>query len=113
MADLGFTPTELRHCLKVLSRTLTADAGGGQAEAWSAGSQFFGSIQPVSGRERFRTGSLDASVTHRITCRYRSDLNPTKRIGFGTRVFRIESIQNVEERNIKLVVYVEELGIGG
>ena len=64
--------------------------GSGNGGAWA-------SIDPLSGRELWNALQVQPDVTHKITIRYRSGVNPKMRIKFGTRYFNIVSVIDREE----------------
>ena len=113
MADLSINPSELRHCLAPLTRSQTTDDGGGKSEAWTPGDTFYAKLEPITGTERYKGMTIDGRVTHRIEARYRADLHtPQIRIQYGSRVFQVKASLNIEERNRKLVILAEEMGVG-
>lgn len=69
------------------------------------------SIEPISGREYFNASGERAEVTHKIDVQYCSelaDLKPKDRAVYGSRVFNIRSVVNVEERGRKLLLMCTE-----
>jgi SPP1 family predicted phage head-tail adaptor len=69
----------------------------------------FANVQPLSGRELLLAAQTQAETTHKITIRYRPGLTTHFRIKFGTRIFRILSIINSEERNRWLQIHCVEV----
>ena len=68
-------------------------------------------IEPVSGREYFNASGERAEVTHKIevqACSELADLKPKDRALYGSRVFNIRSVINVEERGRKLLLMCSE-----
>lgn len=128
----------LRHRVKIQTPVITRDDCGGAIETWEdfaapasgvytdpaiAGAEtdsgttgvlttltstFYASIEPLIGREYMAAKQMQADVTHKIRMRYIPGLTTTMRIVFGTRVFEIESILNVQERNRELVIMATE-----
>ena len=58
--------------------------------------------------EYFAAQSTQADVTHRIVLRFLSVIIPKMRVKFGSRVFDILSIINVNERNRELQLMCRE-----
>jgi HK97 gp10 family phage protein/SPP1 family predicted phage head-tail adaptor len=56
-------------------------------------------IRPVSGREQVEGDQQQAMVTHKITLRYLEGLRPRFRITYRGRIFHIESVKNISERD--------------
>lgn len=99
---------ELRHRVTFQTRTDTVDNLGGSVTTWADEFDAWVRIEPTSGRQSVFAGKIQNPVTHKITMRYLADVTPKQRVLFGTRTFDIQSIINPEERNIALVLMVEE-----
>lgn len=72
--------------------------------AWAA-------VKPISGREYFNASGERAEVTHEIDVGYCSELaslKPKDRAVFGSRIFNIKSVLNLEERGRKLLLMCTE-----
>ena len=101
---------KLRHRVALQTESTTRDAGGGQIKAWATQATVWARVEPLRGFEQLQAMQHQESVTHRVTIRYRSDVIPTPkgRVEFGTRLFNIKSVLNVEERGKFLVMLCEE-----
>jgi len=66
------------------------------------------SIEPISGREYFSAQTTQADVTHRINLRYVAGVKPKMRVKYGSRIFDILSVSNVDERNRELQLMCRE-----
>lgn len=86
----------------------TRDAYGGVIETWGTFATVRASVEPLIGREYFAAQQVQATSTHKIRIRYLSGLVPKMRVLFGVRVFDIESILNVNERNEEIVIMAKE-----
>ncbi len=65
------------------------------------------SISPISGREELIAAQRESSMSHILRIRYSrlwSSIDSTWRVLFGERVFTIESVKNVDERNREFVI---------
>ena len=60
------------------------------------------------GREYLIAQQINANLSHKITVRFVDGLNVKHRILFGTRVFSINSIANIEERDAVQVLMCTE-----
>lgn len=76
----------------------------------------FSQIRNIRGNEFIMAGANQVKVSARINMRYRKDvvdkdfeLGKKLRIKFGSRIFNIEYINNLEERNIELEILVDEV----
>lgn len=100
----------IRHRLTLQTVNDTADSQGGFVKAWTDTATVWGSLEPLSGRERLQAQQVQGLVTHKVRIRYRSSVTVTAsmRVKFGTRTFNIREIRNAEERNVYLDLMVEE-----
>lgn len=90
----------LRHPITIERYTQSQNAFGEVIEAWGTLLSTHADIQPIRGKEYFESKSINAEVTHRVILRYQAEIKPSDRVIFNTRVFQIESVINVDERNI-------------
>jgi SPP1 family predicted phage head-tail adaptor len=74
------TVGELRERATLLTPITVADAQGGQSTTWSSGATVAAAVLPLSGREALSAGAVQASMSTRITIRYRDDVTATMRI---------------------------------
>ncbi len=67
-------------------------------------------ITPLSGKSLEYAQRIHDQVTHEVRLRYYSGLCPDHRLLFGSRVFQILNVINVDERNEEMVCQcVEEI----
>ncbi len=71
-------------------------------KTWATFATVWAAITPVSGGEFYAAGLTQASVTHRIEIRYLTGLTPKMRFLWGTRIFNIVLIRNLDERNDRM-----------
>ena len=102
----------LRHRITVERQTGAAqDAYGGAVEDWTTLAARWAEIRPVNGREGFDADQPRGEVSHEIWLRYGADiadLSSADRITKGSRIFDIEAVRNIGERNRDLVVLAKE-----
>jgi len=101
----------LRHRLALQSQTDgTPDTGGDWVgSAWTTVATVFAAIEPVNSAEAFAQGKVSADVTHKITIRNRTDVRPTWRGTYDSRVFEFVSVTRREERALALEIMAREL----
>jgi SPP1 family predicted phage head-tail adaptor len=99
---------KLRHRITIEQVDETQDAGGEMLGNWSVYAIVQASIQPISGREYFAAQSTQADVTHRINLRHLTGVTPKMRVKYGSRIFDILSVINVDERNRELQLMCRE-----
>lgn len=99
---------KFRHRITIQQTANVQDSDGSVVEDWSVHAIAHASIEPISGREYFAAQSTQAEVTHRINMRYLAGVTPKMRVVFGSRVFEILSVINVDERNRGLQLMCRE-----
>jgi len=99
----------LRHSITFEREVNAPDAGGGSGQpTWSTVLTTRAMINPVSGRERYWSGRLEADTSHKVFIRFRAGLLPSDRINFGGRVMQIRAMLNLEESNRWLEISADE-----
>ncbi len=98
----------LRHHVEVQQATETQDEYGGMTLVWETIEQRTASIRPMGGRELFEAQQVVATASHEVRMRYTSTITPQLRLLFGTRIFEIGQVINVDERNRELVLLCTE-----
>lgn len=113
MATVAIDAGDLDRLVNLRTRTSGKDAAGGATTTDSdSASKYSASIKPMTGREYERTGLTAAEVTHSVRMRHFTEtaaLTPKDAILFGTRVFDIVTIRNIEERGVYLEFVCKEL----
>lgn len=100
----------LRNKVAIQKVTETVDSFGSFTESWSTYSTVWAEIDPPKGREYFAAGQKQAEITTRIRIRYLSGITPKMRVLFGSRIFKINSIVDPDERHIEqILMCVEEI----
>lgn len=108
------TAGRYRHSLKIQTFTGTRGPTGNFDKTkdadWDTDTDgnVKGLVQPLRGRERNESLGVTPEVTHKIEIRYIAGLMPDKRLKFGSRVFSIEFVINVEEKNVILELMCKE-----
>lgn len=100
--------SELRHRVAFQQTKQTADGAGGFTEAWVTIATVWAKIEPVKSYEKFVAMQTETHVSHNITVRYNSDITTAKRIMYGTRIFDIVGVINVNEENVALKISAME-----
>lgn len=95
----------LRHRVTIQTATITNDV-----EAWAdTYTSVPAAVEPLHGKEYWEAQKISAEVTVRITIRYRSGILPTMRVKWGDRIFRINAVLNINERNRELQLMTTEV----
>lgn len=102
---------DLRHSITVQAPNPSVDAGGGRSNPWASPTTVAtirACIEPLRGFERLRAMQLEAPVSHKITARWRSGITAKHRLKFGSRLFNIRSVINMDERSRWMEIMADE-----
>lgn len=78
------------------------DAVGERTTTWTTVATVWGSINPISARDLIAAGQTQTEITHRVRVRYSSALaalDSSWRVMFGSRIFVVLTVRNIEEGN--------------
>lgn len=73
---------------------------------------FWSAIWPLTGREEVIAKQVKATATHAMRTRWLGKsitVNPTTQVLFGSRIFGVVSVRNIQERNIRYEWILEEI----
>lgn len=100
--------SRLKHYIAIEKCSEIGDDSGGFEENWTLYKNCWAEIKPIQGSEKFAMMQNENIITHRITIRYLSDINPKHRINFGGRIFATKSIICPFEAKQTLQILAEE-----
>jgi SPP1 family predicted phage head-tail adaptor len=90
----------------------TPDPDGGYTEAWTptTPATWYVSIRPASARDLERTtaGTVTATATHIVHGRYHPQVTTKTRMLFEGRIFHVNGVANLEERDREMQLFCEE-----
>lgn len=95
--------------IELQSVTRVSDSQGGYTETWATYATVWAEIKPVKGYEKFQAMQNATPVTHNLVIRYRSGVTTAHRVLFGSRVFHIKEVLNIEEANSFLRIAAIEM----
>ena len=100
---------DLRHRVTIQQAT-NIDNGAGDVvvSAWADVATVWAEVRPTSARERLAQQQVTQEVTHLVSMRWTPAIAKDRRLKFGTRIFNIGGIINVDERNIELRLLCSE-----
>ena len=98
----------MRHRIRIEAPTETQRPDGSVIRIWHTFLSAWASIEPLTGREHFAAEREQADVSHRIRMRFAPGITHKMRISFASRIFEIESVINVGERNRELILMCRE-----
>lgn len=94
---------KLRDRVGIENPATVSDGAGGATTTWVNVATVWANITLVNARENRAAEQRAEKITHKITLRYRDDINATMRLVSGARIFEIEAITNEDERDHWLV----------
>jgi SPP1 family predicted phage head-tail adaptor len=93
----------------IKDKVVARDTYGEEDVTWTDVAAVWAEILPIRGREYLEMDQAQADVTHRVYLRWRTGIEPTMRLYFGSRVLQIESVIRPEERRVGLELICKEL----
>ena len=97
MKDVG--AGELRTCAELQQKGETRTTAGGTNPGWVRERDVYCRIKGLSQKMKLEARAREPNITHEIVARQEDDIDATKRLVVGTRVFKIEGIpDDVDER---------------
>jgi len=104
---------DLRHRITIQENQPVKDAEGIVQDNWVDIATVWAAIKPLSGRELLAAQAVQSETTGTIEIRYRAGITPSQRAVFGSRIFEILAVLNIEERNRELRLLTKEVVAGG
>jgi SPP1 family predicted phage head-tail adaptor len=94
----------MRHFVTLQIPAYWRDAAGQKRTTWVVGPQFWGLLEPLSGRELVNAREVKAEVTTRFTTRWQGPgmIDPTMQIQYKSEMYKIAHILDLKERNREL-----------
>ena len=102
-----FKGGELRHRISHQQGT-SVRTGLNTTTTFNTVATIWGGMKKLVGREVERAKQIHAEAEFEFRFRYFATLNEKDRLMFKGRVFEVLDVNNVEERNIELVVLAKE-----
>jgi head-tail adaptor len=110
----------LRHPAKLYDTAQSQNVGGEEIDGWAVFASPRVGIEPLTGYESERVGQTYGQTSHRVTMRYQPGVLARMRLvvagtmasdgtlSTGARLFEINGILNVDERNRELQLFCKE-----
>lgn len=99
---------ELRHKVKLQEYTILQNTYGEATKVWTTYATVWARIQPLKGNEALLAQQIKAELSHRLTIRYNSSVKAKHRVKFNERIFDVNSVRNLDERNVEQELMVKE-----
>lgn len=100
---LVLNPGELRHNIQIQVQSNAPDpVTGAPAEGWATILSALAEIRTATMRELYQAEQFSAQVSHIITIRWPGSgyvIQGGQQVLFGSRVFKLQTVDNVMERN--------------
>lgn len=90
---------DINKRVQVMQSSQVKDGAGGFEKVLTPIRTVWANITPVQGREFWESQQTQARITHKIIIRYTKDINRTMVLVYDNRIFDIQFIINVEEKN--------------
>ena len=103
-------PGELRFQVAIEEPQATPDGAGGYVAGWLEIARVFARIEPLFARDEFGAAQTIEEVSHRITIRFREDVESGMRLRRGSRLFDILTVHDPDETGRYLVLRAKEQG---
>lgn len=81
------------------SRGKATSSLGKQVENWTDYYTCFAAVFALSDKNFIEANAEQSFLTHNITIRYKNGIVPSMRIKYGSRIFIIQTVINVDERS--------------
>jgi len=109
---LGFITMKigkLRNKITIQKPIETTNDEGEIIQTWEEFATVWAEINPLIGREYWASKQTTSEVTGKIRIRYIAGITPKMRVKFGERIFNIEGLINPDEKNIEIILFVNEV----
>lgn len=113
---LVLNPGELRHFVRIESPVYAAGPRGASVSpsSWEMVRTTWAAIYTAGGRETSMASQIVSQVSHVVKIRWSQVVaRANYRVVFGGRIFVVEYVENVLERNRVLLLYCNEVNGGG
>ena len=99
----------LRRRLVLEAPVAMPDGLGGATQGFVTAAAFWAQLEWLAGSEQWQRGRPEQRASHRVTLRWRADLDAGKRLRDGERLFDIRAVADPDGGRRLLVCLVEEV----
>jgi SPP1 family predicted phage head-tail adaptor len=93
----SYLPAQMNRRVSIQSATDVSDGQGGQTASWATDATVYAAIEPLKGYEKYQAMQVQTPVSHKVTIRYRAGVTTSQRLLYGSRIFGIKEVINVNE----------------
>ncbi len=94
--------------IEIQTVTQVVNDFGGLTETWATFKKVFAEVNPKRGQEYFSSRQINTKNDVVFRFNYFSGITTKMRVSYNTRVFDIQSIININERNREIELMCEE-----
>ena len=112
MSPIAIDPGQLRHQISIQSPSTSQTSTGSPTTSWTTFHTCMAAINTVSSREVYQASQFTAQVSHAIKMRWPGPsvaIQGGQQVLFGSRVFKLQAVENVQERNRILILHCLEI----
>lgn len=101
--------SQMQHYVVIQTKVSTTDGEGGFSENWSTDATVAAAVLPIQARQQFAYKSINVEATHLIKVRAEVAVTELNRIRWGSRVFEILTVEDIQERGVvKIITCLEK-----
>jgi SPP1 family predicted phage head-tail adaptor len=100
---------ELNRRITIQTKTVTYNTYNEPIEAWADDFNVWASIITTGGGEFYAAQKVIAQTTALFKVRYNTSITPLHRIKYGTKIFEILSINDVDAKHEELQISAKEV----
>jgi len=93
---------ELRHRIELLVDASTPDGMGGFTGGMTTFATVWAAVEPLRGRAFMEAKAAQSEVSHRVRVRYTDGITAAMKVRFEGRLFSIDAVLDINERNREL-----------
>ena len=100
--------TELKKRVSVQAVTMVSDGQGGNIKTWSDSYDTWAAVDPIKAEQVEYYSSIGVDATHRIKIRGQNALVASNRIKYGSRIFEILTVEDLQEQGVLKIATCKE-----
>lgn len=104
---MSYTAQELNTKITLSRFESHRDSEGFLIEEWVQYAEVFAKFEPLLGREYFAAATITSDAQAKVTLRHMDGIDVADRITARGKNWNIQSIQNIQNRNRELLIYVK------
>mgnify|MGYP002265685874 CR=1 FL=1 len=98
----------MRHVVIIETPGESNDTQGQPIKTWSTFATVHAAVEPLTGREYFAAAQINAETTTKITIRYQAGITQKMRVSYDSKIYNIDGIKNIGERDRQIELTCSE-----